>query len=426
MNLIKKGLLLSLMILPLCAFAQSAKVGDDVLRETLYDHSAFVNIPNLPQNKDLMMKNIDRVASRYEALGFSTSLLETATLPLLLTEKQYDPGLKTILFYFHIDGQPVDAKAWDQPDPFSSVLKRPDKDGKWQTIPWDRLEGPIDDEWRIFARAAADDKAPITMFLKALEIMQEVGETPAFNIKVIFDPEEEYGSKALLSTLSQYADRYASDYFIVMDGPSHTSNLPTLTFGCRGIATCSLTTYGARLPQHSGHYGNYVPNPVFHLSRLLAGMKDDSGKVLIEDYYKGVEISSSTASILSAVPFDAKSLNESLGINTSEKVGDSYQEALQYPSLNVRQLGTSWKGQGLKTVIPEYAEAFLDVRLVPEIEMKEQLERIRVHLRKQGYRVLDRDPTDAERLQYPRLVKFKVTGGVNAFRTSPESGFGQK
>ena len=97
-----------------------------------------------------------------------------------------------------------------------------------------------------------------------------------------------------------------------MDGPAHNSNQPTLTFGCRGIATCSITAYGAKLPQHSGHYGNYVSNPVFTLSSLLASMKDENGKVLIKDYYKGIEISEEAKEILNAVPDSSNFINKSL------------------------------------------------------------------------------------------------------------------
>jgi acetylornithine deacetylase/succinyl-diaminopimelate desuccinylase-like protein len=330
------------------------------------------------------------------------------------------------LFYFHIDGQPINPESWDQDHPFQPVLKNKDKDGLWNSIDWNKLNGTIDDEWRIFARAAADDKAPIIMFLSALKILKNKNDPPKFNIKVIFDPEEEYDSKALLSTLDTYKARYASDFFIVMDGPAHTSNKPTVTFGCRGIATCSITTYGSKLPQHSGHYGNYVPNPVFHLANLLSSMKDEGGKVLIQDYYKGIEISPETLKLLESVPFDSAELNNSLGIHTSEEVGKNYQEALQYPSLNVRQIGTSWKGKGLKTVIPEYATADIDVRLVPETDGKLQLEKIKDHIAKQGYYVIERDPTDEERLNHPKIVKFISNPGINAFRTSPDSNFGKK
>jgi acetylornithine deacetylase/succinyl-diaminopimelate desuccinylase-like protein len=116
---------------------------------------------------------------------------------------------------------------------------------------------------------------------------------------------------------------------IIMDGPAHNSNRPTLTFGCRGIATCSITTYGAKLPQHSGHYGNYAPNPVFGLSRILASMKDEDGNVLIDKYYEGISLSDDVRSILNTVPDPKEAINKAMLIKEEEKVGFNYQEALQ-------------------------------------------------------------------------------------------------
>ncbi|WP_103867561.1 M20/M25/M40 family metallo-hydrolase [Aquimarina sp. I32.4] len=401
---------------------------NDNFKNTLLLHKEFVSIPNLPRNEELMLENINWVANQYKALDFKTTLLPTITIPILITEKIFNPKFKTVLFYFHIDGQPVHAESWNQKDPFEAVLKEMNKNEQWQAIDWKKLDDGINDEWRIFARAAADDKAPIIMLLEALRILKiERKETPKFNIKVIFDPEEEYGSEALLSTLDKYKKYYTSDFFIVMDGPIHPSNKPTVTFGCRGVTTCSITTFGSKLPQHSGHYGNYVPNPVFDLANLLSSMKDKHGRVLIEDYYKGIHIDTETNKLLKAVPFNSIELNTKLGIHSSEKVGSNYQEALQYPSLNVRQIGTSWKGKGLKTVVPEYAIANIDIRLVPETDGKVQLQKIKMHIEQQGYYVIDRDPTDEERHNYSKIVKFIASPRmVNSFRTNPNSDFGKK
>ncbi len=417
-----------LVFFPFMIFAQGDidPIKDQDLKNFLLLHKELVSIPNLPENNELMLKNINWVTNQYNKLDFNTTLLESNTLPILLAEKVYNPNYKTVLFYFHIDGQPVNPDSWDQEDPFKPVLKEKDINGAWQNIDWHVLNGNIDDEWRIFARAAADDKAPIIMLLAALKILKEKNDNPKFNIKIIFDPEEEYSSEALLSTLDKYKDRYASDIFIVMDGPAHNSNKPTLTFGCRGIATCTITTFGSKLPQHSGHFGNYVPNPVFSLAKLLSSMKDEDGKVLIKDYYTGIEIGPEAAKLLKAVPFDSTAFNNELGIYTSEKVGKNYQESLQYPSLNIRQIGTSWTGEGLKTVIPEYAVASIDVRLVPEIDGEVQLLRIKKHIEQEGYYVIDGDPTDEERRTYPKIAKFNTSPALNAFRTSPDLEFGKK
>jgi acetylornithine deacetylase/succinyl-diaminopimelate desuccinylase-like protein len=396
----------------------------DHLKDIVKQHKEFVSIPNLPENEELMLKNMNWVVDHYKALDFKTSFLESPTLPLLLLEKEYNPDYKTVLFYFHIDGQPVDPTKWDQDDPFKPVLKRADGKGNWKTLNWDAINQNIDDEWRIFARAAADDKAPIVMLLNALKFLKAENIKPSFNIKIVFDPEEEYGSDAFLSTLNTYKARYASDAMIIMDGPAHESNKPTLTFGCRGIATCTITTYGAKLPQHSGHYGNYVPNPVFSLSSILSSMKDEHGRVLIKDFYSGINITPEEQTILNNVPDNTKALNKRLGLAQAEHVGGNYQEALQYPSLNVRQIETSWKGDKPKTVIPEVAMANIDVRLVVETDGKTQLDKVQRHIEYLGYKVLDRDPTDEERLNFPKIVKFTRSNGVNAFRTDLNSNLG--
>lgn len=423
-------LIVLLLLFPLAGKGQSLedKWIDAQFKQSLMRHKELVSLPNLPQNRALMEKNLHWLTKEFNQLNFRTSLLPSSTLPLLLAEKIVDPNLKTVLFYFHIDGQPVDPAAWDQENPFVPVLKERDEQGQWTPLNWEKLEGEIDDEWRIFARAAADDKAPIIMLLEALRILEDKKkQAPTFNLKIIFDPEEEYASKALLSTLERYKKRYAADYFIVMDGPMHNSNQPTLTFGCRGIATCSITTYGATLPQHSGHYGNYSPNPAFELSRILASMKDTQGRVLVKDFYKGIQIDGASQKLLRTVPYDSLALNKALGIYSPEKVGKNYQESLQYPSLNVRQMGTSWKGEGLKTVIPAYAVAHIDVRLVPETEGTAQLQKIKRHLEQEGYHVLDCAPTDQERQEFPKIVKFNASSRVvNSFRTNPNDAFGRK
>jgi len=397
---------------------------DRNFKKILLKHKEFVSIPNLPENEVNMFKNITWVSRELSKLNFKVHVLTSETLPVLFAEKNIDKDLKTVLFYFHLDGQPVNPKMWNQEDPFIPVLKERNKEGVFEEIDWNNLDKKIVDDWRIFGRAAADDKAPIIMLLSALEILQNQNTKPTFNIKIVFDLEEEYGSAGFLSTIEKYKNNYASDYFIIMDGPAHSSNKPTLTFGCRGIATCTITTYGSKLPQHSGHFGNYVSNPVFTLSHLLSSMKSESGKVLIKDYNKGITISDEVHEVLKNVPDNKEDLNRSLLIHSSENVGNNYQEALQYPSLNIRQIETSWKGDKPKTIIPEFAKVNIDVRLVMETDGEQQLQKIKNHIKKQGFLLLDRVPTDSERLSNAKIVTFIGDKGVNAFRTNIELEFG--
>ena len=399
---------------------------DDKLPQVISSHRTFVSIPNLPSDIQNMYKNVAWVKEHYRKVGFELKTLESSTLPVLFAERIINPAFKTLLFYFHLDGQAVNPKSWDQKDPFQPVIKEQNEAGQWNEIAWSRVDEKMKDDWRIFGRAAADDKAPIVMFLSALELLQSAKQTPKFNIKIIFDLEEEYGSNGFLSSLQKYKKNYLADYMIIMDGPDHNSNEPTLTLACRGVANCSSTTYGSKLPQHSGHYGNYVPNPVFRLSRVLSSMKSENGKVLINDYYKGITINDEVSTILKSVPDNKEEINNALMIFQQESVGENYQESLQYPSLNVRQIETSWKGKALKTIIPEYATAHLDIRLVEETDGKIQLEKIKKHIKGQGYLVLDRAPTDKERLSYDKIATFKGNSGVNAFRTALNDPIGEK
>lgn len=399
---------------------------ENILPDILERHRAFVSIPNVSPDPEQLLINMEWITPYYKELGFEISLLETSTSPVFLAEKIVDPEAKTILFYFHLDGQPVDAKNWNQKDPFVPVLKKQNKEGNWEEIDWMNIQREIDPEWRIFARAAADDKGPITMMLTALEILKSQNLDLKYNVKILLDPEEESGSKGFISTLEMYKNRYAADYMIIMDGPAHNTNRPTLTFGCRGIARCNITLYGAKLPTHSGHFGNYAPNPVFSMAHLLASMKDESGKVIIQDFYKGIPMNPEVESILDAVPDDETMIRKGLVINQPDKVGKNYQQAMQYPSLNVRHIETSWKGPGLKTVIPEIITAHLDVRLVAETDGAKQIDKIKEHIKGQGFYLLDRAPTDDERLKYPKIATFKGNAGVNAFRTEINSEIGQK
>jgi acetylornithine deacetylase/succinyl-diaminopimelate desuccinylase-like protein len=399
---------------------------DKQLPAVLKKHREFTSIPNVSANQADMYKNISYLTPEFEKLGFKVRLLESSTLPVVPAEKVVNPNAKTILFYFHLDGQPVNPANWGQEDPFVPVLKEKTLQGDWQKIDWNNVDGNIDEDWRIFGRAVADDKGPITMMLTALEIVAKEKGNPAFNVKIVLDLQEEVGSQAFISTLEKYKKDYAADYMIIMDGLAHNTNKPTLTFGCRGVATCSITVYGAKLPQHSGHYGNYAPNPIFTLSHLLASMKNEQGFVTIPGFYDGINITPEVQVVLENVPDIEEDIRREIGINTPDNVGNGYQESPQYPSLNVRHIETSWKGPGLKTVIPELITAHLDVRLVKETDGAAQIQKIKEYVQKQGYLVLDREPTDAERLNNRKIAKFEGNAGVNAFRTDMNAPLGQK
>ncbi|NNF39606.1 MAG: M20/M25/M40 family metallo-hydrolase, partial [Gemmatimonadetes bacterium] len=360
--------------------------------------------------------------SAFAERGFDTRRLETERLPLLLAERRVDAPAATVLVYLQADGQPVDPSAWRQTNPYDPVLRDRDADGRERDLAWSALEGERDPDWRVFARSASDSKGPNIQFLTALDLLDGQGVALDYDLKVVVDFEEEMGSPQLPPAVERHSDALAADMLVIFDGPPHYSGRPSLKFGARGIATLTLTTYGPRVPQHSGHYGNYAPNPGQRLARLLASMKDDDGRVTIDGFYDGVELDDATRAVLEAVPDDEAEVRRALGIAASDQVGGSLQEAVQYPSLNVRGLSSGWIGDQARTIVPADATAEIDVRLVRETDGDRLLGLIRDHVESRGYRVVSgRDPTEAERAEHARLARLDGSVSYAAFRTDFDS-----
>jgi acetylornithine deacetylase/succinyl-diaminopimelate desuccinylase-like protein len=174
--------------------------------------------------------------------------------------------------------------------------------------------------------------------------------------------------------------------------------------------------------QHSGHWGNYVPNPALRLAQVLASTKDEQGRVTIPGFYDGIEIDAETRRVLEAVPEDLPALHRRLGIAAPDRVASSPQEAIQYPSLNVRGLRSAWVGEDARTIVPDQAVAEIDLRLVRESDPDRLLALVRKHIEGLGYHVISgRDPTDAERATHPRLLRFDARVSYRAFRTEIDS-----
>lgn len=381
----------------------------------------IVSIPNDAHFPEQIQKNLDWCEQVFAARGWNRELLETGGIPLMLVEKKQAGAAKTALFYFHVDGQAIDISKWNQPDAYVPVLKSQNSAGEWEAIPMEKLQTEYNPDWRIYARSSSDDKGPIAMFLTAWDALTEAGLAPDYNVKVILDFEEEMGSPLLPQAVVRHKAKLAADLMLIMDGPRHTSNEPTLSYGARGISDMVLTTYGPKLPQHSGHYGNYAPNPALLLSQLLASMKDENGRVTIPGFYDGISFTDAEKAIFAKVPDNEPSVQKRLGISRTDQVGTSYQESINYPSLNIKGLSSGYVGSQSTTIIPSIAIAELDMRLVPESDPNRIFGLIENHIKDQGFHIVDKDPTDAERMQYPKIVKMEKSISYQAFRTPMNS-----
>lgn len=382
-----------------------------------------LSIPNDAFYPEWIEKNVRWSEERFSQRGFITQRIPTKGAPLLLASQKFEGAETTVLVYLQMDGQPVDPTKWSQEDPYKPVLKRQKEDGLWETIDWSVLEN-YEDDWRIFARSASDAKGPVAMFLAAMDALIKTEETPNFNLKVILDFEEEMGSPNLPQAVKENRSLLAADMLVIFDGPMHRLNKPTLSFGARGIATVQLTTYGPIVPQHSGHFGNYVPNPAFKLAKLLASIKDEEGRVLIPGYYDGIVLGESTKAILKATPHDEEQLKQIIQVGSFDQVGPNYQEAIQYPSLNIRGMQAGWINENVRTIIPAQARAEIDIRLVKESDPERLLSLIKKHIETQGYKLIDREPTKEERLNHPKIATFTSKVSYQSFRTPLDSEIG--
>lgn len=380
----------------------------------------LLSIPNVAANRADILRNIAFLEQAFARRGFTTRRLETAGNPLFFAERHTPGATKTTLIYSHVDGQPVDASAWAQDDPWTPIIRTGRHDAGGVPVDDWRTRDRVEDDWRVYARSASDDKSPIAAMLAALDALAASGFAPTSHLKVIIDTEEEAGSPNLVPAVTRYRDVLAADLMLIFDGPIHSTGRPTLAFGARGIITGTLTVYGPKSGVHSGNYGNWVPNPALALARLLASMKDDEGRVTVEGYYDDVvPLTEEERALLAGVPEDAAELMRVFGIAAPEQPGRSLQEGLQVPTLNIRGLASAHVGAGARTLIPDRAVAELDLRLVKETSGPKLMGLIADHVRRQGFHLVDAEPTDAERAAHPKLARLEVGPLMAAFRTSP-------
>ena len=389
----------------------------------------FLSLKNDANYKTELEPLIQWGIDNFQKYGFDIERLETPELPLLLASKIISKKAKTILIYLQFDGQPVDNSKWDQENPYKAELKIYEN-GEYKSIDWNALENITikninDSDIRVFARSASDGKGPVLMLLNALEIMKTNNLKLKYNLKVIMDFEEELGSPNITNAVNKYSEKLSSDALLIYDGPEHPSNLPTLEFGARGISQITLTSYGPIVPQHSGHFGNYAPNPVFRMSEILNSMKDKNGRVIINGFYDGIDIDDKTLNILKEVPDNEFEMKDKMQFKTPDDVASSYQESIQYPSLNIRGIQSGWVGDEVRTIVPSECVAEIDVRLVLESNANTLINLIKNHIENLGYLVLDRKPSKDERLKNDKIITMNSSTSYDAYRTEIDSFIGK-
>ncbi len=409
------------------AASQNAEAAAATVREYRQAHEQaimeefreFLSIPNIASDAPNITRNAERLKEMMKARGLEPQALEIPGRGPVMFAEIRTPGAKhTVIFYAHYDGQPVDAAVWIGNKPFEPVLFAGALAAGAKQIPFPEAGGHYEDNWRIYARSASDDKAAVVGILTALDALRAKHIPLSVNVKLLFEGEEEAGSPNLESVVSAHREQMASDLLLVCDGPADQSGRPQVAFGNRGVLGAELTVYGPARALHSGHYGNWAPNPAMRLAQLLASMKDADGHVLIDGFYDDVvPFGPLERKAIGEAPQNEPALEKELGIAQPDGGGRRLIELLALPTLNVRGIRSAYVGEQSQNVIPERAVASIDMRLVKNIEPEKQFARLKAHIEKQGYTVFEREPTLEERGKYPRVARLVYEGGYPATRT---------
>jgi len=323
------------------------------------------------------------------AAGLRAEVVPTAGHPVVVGEWRSPEARRTVLVYGHYDVQP--------PEPLEA----------WRTPPFE----PSIRDGRIYARGAGDNKGQMFAHVKAVEaVLRARGRLPV-NLTMVIEGEEEISSLHLPEFVAAHRARLAADVAYSSDGPMHPSG-PMVFFGCRGLLYLELELAGARRDLHSGNYGGVAPAPAVRLARAVASLWDHRGRVAVRGFYDRVRRPTTAEErLLRAVPFDEASVTADLGVPPAggRRGPAYYRRLLLEPNLNVAGLTAGYQGPGAKTIIPRWARAKLDARLVPDQSPDEIEEKIRRHLRRGGF----------------ADVEVRRLGAVPPSRTPADHPFGQ-
>ena len=370
--------------------------------QILDEFRALLAIPNIARVAGDMRRNAEFITAMYGRRGVVLERFSAPGSPDVLFGEIKTPGAAlTILFYAHYDGQPVEPAAWKVTQPFVPVIR----DG------------------RLWARSASDDKAPILALATALDALREAKVPLRANIKFFFDGEEEAGSPHIGEIIDLYKAKLGADVWLFCDGPVHQSRRQQVVFGARGSSSVQVTVYGPVRELHSGHYGNWSPNPAMMLAQLLASMQDEeTGKVLVKDFYKDTEPLSEAEqrAIAEAPSFDAE-LKKELGLNRTLGDGQRLDELVNRPALNIQGISSAGVGKEMRNVIPDAATAGIGLRMAKGDDYRRLQDRVIEHIRSRGYHVVDSEPDMATRLRYPRICLVTRHGGYNGVRAPLDS-----
>jgi len=390
----------------------------------LREFAELLAIPNLASDGPNIRRNAEHIVAMLGRRKIAARLLDGEGGPPVVYGERPAPGARrTVVIYAHYDGQPVDPAKWTSP-PWTPVLRDGPLEAGGRAVPLDALAGPTGPEWRIYARSAGDDKAPILALVAALDALGAAGIKRTVDLKLFLEGEEEAGSPHLQAVLEKNKDLLRADAWLLCDGPVHQTRRPQVFFGARGVTDLEITLYGPARALHSGHYGNWAPNPAVALAHLVAGLRDPDGRIQVAHYYDDVRpLTPAEREALASVPDVDPALRHELALAETEAGGARLAERIMLPALNLRGLESGAVGERAANAIPTEARASIDFRLVPDQSPARVRERIEEHLRAQGFAITYEAPSPEARRKQPKLVRLAWGSGYPPARTDMGSPF---
>jgi acetylornithine deacetylase/succinyl-diaminopimelate desuccinylase-like protein len=388
-----------------------AASGDSVMRELF----ALLAIPNVAADSANIARNAELLVQMLQRRGATARLLEGAGPPAVYGELITPGAARTVVFYAHYDGQPVVPADWAT-DPWEPTLRSGPLAAGAPVV--QIPAGRTPDDWRIYARSASDDKSPIVAMLAAIDALRAARINPGVNVRFFFEGEEEAGSPHLRETFEQYREQLRGDLWIAADGPVHTTGLPQVIFGARGVVGLELTAYGPGRPLHSGHYGNWAPNPAALIADLLSSMRSADGEVRIAGFHDDVRppTPAELAAADSLTRFE-DDLRHSLLLARTEAANAPLFRRLLLPALNVRGIRAGGVGASASNAIFPEAHASLDIRLVPDQRVDRVQAAVESHIQAQGFTILREEPDSVARRESVRPLWLRWDPGYPAMRT---------
>ncbi|MGH9521538.1 MAG: M20/M25/M40 family metallo-hydrolase, partial [Terriglobales bacterium] len=390
-------------------------------REIVQQFADLLAIPNNASDAVNIRKNAEYIAAQLNQRGAQARLLEEHGGPPLVYGELNTPGARrTVMIYAHYDGQKVDPQQWATP-PWSPALRDARLEQGGKVVPPQAWPQNIPGDWWIYARSAGDDKTPIQSVLSALDALQATGAKPTVNLKFFFEGEEEAGSPHLEAAMAKYADLLHGDLWLLCDGPVHQTRRPQLFFGARGVIDVEMTIYGPSHAMHSGHYGNWAPNPGALIAELLASMRDSNGHIKIAGYYDDVRpLSAAEKQAIAAMPDVDTEMKRELDLAWTEGEPEPLPMRITHPALNIRGIQAGHVGDEAQNAVPTEARASIDFRLVPDQKPERVQQLVEDHIRRRGFYIVHTAPTPEQRREHAKTIFLDWGPGYPAAQTSME------